>query len=143
MLPLLYLAEAVTFVALALTADSFALWLVVALATVDGTLAIGARALTRASAAAVLTPHGLLREGNAIINVGFTGAGAAGPLAGHVAVAALGVQTALLIDAASFVLVAIVLAAAALPQVRAQPSASAPACAKGSPTWRARPCCGG
>ena len=121
MLPLLYLAEAATFVALALTADSFALWLVVLLATVDGTLAIGARALTRASAAAVLTPHGLLREGNAIINVGFTGAGAVGPALAGVAVAALGVQTALLLDAASFVLVAIVLAVAALPQVKAKP----------------------
>ena len=121
MLPLLYLAEAATFVALALTADSFALWLVVLLATVDGTLAIGARALTRASAAAVLTPHGLLREGNAIINVGFTGAGAVGPALAGFAVAALGVQTALLLDAASFVLVAIVLAVAALPQVKAQP----------------------
>ena len=67
------------FVALALTADNFALALVVALAIVDGTLAIAARAFTRASAAAVLTPSGQLREGNAIINVGFTGAGAVGP----------------------------------------------------------------
>jgi MFS family permease len=122
MLPLLYLAEAATFVALATTADSFALWLVVALATIDGTLAIGARALTRASAAAVLKPHRLLREGNAIINVGFTGAGAVGPALAGVAVATVGVKSALLIDAASFVLVAATLTAAtSLPQVRAQP----------------------
>lgn len=122
MLPLLYLAEAATFVALAATADNFALWLVVALAAFDGTLAIGARALTRASAAAVLKPHGLLREGNAIINVGFTGAGAIGPVLAGIAVATLGVQTALLLDAASFVLVAATLAAATgLPQVRPQP----------------------
>ena len=128
MLPLLYLAEAATFVALAATADNFALWLVVALATVDGTLAIGARALTRASAAAVLTPHGLLREGNAIINVGFTGANALGPALAGIAVATLGIETALLLDAASFVLVAITLAAAtSLPQVKAQPE-----------RWRAR-----
>jgi MFS family permease len=123
MLPLLYLAEAATFVALAATADNFALWLVVALATVDGTLAIGARALTRASAAAVLTPHGMLREGNAIINVGFTGANAVGPALAGIAVAALGIQTALLLDAASFVLVAATLAAAtSLPQVKAHPA---------------------
>ena len=122
MLPLLYLAEAATFVALAATADNFALWLVVLLAAVDGTLAIGARALTRAAAAAVLKPHGLLREGNAIINVGFTGAGAIGPLLAGVAVATLGIETALLLDAASFVLVAAALAAAtSLPQVKAQP----------------------
>ena len=128
MLPLLYLAEAATFVALAATVDSFALWLVVALAALDGTLAIGARALTRAAAAAVLTPHGLLREGNAIINVGFTGAGAVGPVLAGVAVATLGIETALLLDAASFVVVAATLAAAtSLPQVKARPE-----------RWRAR-----
>jgi MFS family permease len=122
MLPLLYLLEGATFVALAATADNFALWLVVVLATIDGTLAIGARALIRASAAAVLKPYGLLREGNAIINVGFTGAGAVGPVLAGIAVATVGVKTALLIDAASFVLVAATLAAAtSLPQVRAQP----------------------
>src|SRR5215213_1806834 len=47
-LPALYLGEAVTFCALALTAGSFSLPLVVALAIVDGTLAIAARAFTRA-----------------------------------------------------------------------------------------------
>ena len=60
----------------------------------------------------MLSPTGQLREGNAIINVGFTAAGAAGPAIAGVVVAALGVQTALLIDAASFVAVAAVLAAA-------------------------------
>src|SRR6266571_2690276 len=104
------LAGAYTFTALALTAASFSLVLVVALAIVDGTLAIAARAFTRASAAAVLTPAGQLRQGNAVINVGFTAAGAAGPALGGLVAAALGVKTALLIDAASFVVVAAVLA---------------------------------
>jgi MFS family permease len=121
-LPALYLGEALAFTALALTAGSFSLVLVVALAIVDGTLAIAARAFTRASAAAVLTPAGQLRQGNALINVGFTAAGAAGPALGGVVVAALGVETALFCDAASFVLVAAVLAMArSLPQVKAQP----------------------
>ena len=102
-LPLLYLGEAVTFTALAVTADNFSLVLVVALAIVDGTLAIAARAFTRASAAAVLNPAGQLRQGNAIINVGFTAAGAAGPALAGLVVAALGVKTALFCDAASFV----------------------------------------
>ena len=94
----------------------------IALAAVDGTLAIAARTFTRASAAAVLSPSGQLREGNAIINVGFTAAGAAGPAIAGVVVAALGVQTALVIDAASFVAVAAVLAATtSLPQVRGEP----------------------
>ena len=120
-LPALYLGEALAFVALAITADSFSLALVIALAIADGTLAIAARTFTRASAAAVLTPSGQLREGNAIINVGFTAAGAAGPAIAGLVVAAFGVQTALLIDAGSFVLVAAMLAAtSALPQVRAE-----------------------
>jgi predicted MFS family arabinose efflux permease len=93
--------------------------LVVALAIVDGTLAIAARAFTRASAAAVLTPAGQLRQGNAVINVGFTAAGAAGPALGGLVTAALGVQTALFCDAASFVIVAAVLVMArSLPQVK-------------------------
>ena len=118
-LPGLYVAEAATFVALALTADNFSLPRVVALAVVDGTLAIAARTFTRAAAAAVLSPSGHLREGNAIINVGFTGAGAAGPAIAGVVVAALGVQVALLIDAASFVAVALTLAVTSLPEVKA------------------------
>ena len=120
-LPALYVAEAATFVALALTADNFSLALVVALAVLDGTLAIAARTFTRAAAAAVLGPPGQLREGNAIINVGFTGAGAAGPAIAGVVVAALGVQAALLIDAASFLAVALMLALTSLPQVKAEP----------------------
>jgi MFS family permease len=120
-LPALYLGEALVFVALAFTVDSFSLALVIALAIVDGTLAIAARTFTRASAAAVLTPSGQLREGNAIINVGFTVAGAAGPAIAGLVVAALGVKTALLIDAGSFVVVALMLAAtASLPQVRGE-----------------------
>src|SRR3954447_4271582 len=121
-LPALYLGEAVTFTVLALTVGSFSLPLVIALAIVDGTLAIAARAFTRASASAVLTPADQLRQGNAIINVGFTGAGALGPALGGLVVAGLGVQTALFCDAASFLVVAATLAfARALPQLKAQP----------------------
>ena len=120
-LPALYLGEAAVFVALAATVDNFSLAVVIALAVVDGTLAIAARAFTRASAAAVLTPSGRLREGNAIINVGFTAAGAAGPAIAGVVVAALGVETALLIDAGSFVAVAALLVATvSLPQVKGE-----------------------
>ena len=120
-LPALYLGEALAFVALAATVENFSLALVIALAVVDGTLAIAARTFTRASAAAVLTPSGQLREGNAIINVGFTIAGAAGPAIAGVVVALLGVQTALLVDAGSFVVVAAMLAlTTSLPQVRGE-----------------------
>jgi MFS family permease len=124
-LPSLYLGEAVAFVALALTVEGFALPLVLALAVADGTLAIAARAFTRASAAAVLGPSDQLREGNALINVGFTGAGAIGPAIGGLVVAGFGVQAALFLDAGSFVLVAATLAAArSLPQVKSTPEPS-------------------
>jgi MFS family permease len=122
MLPALYLAEAATFVALAATVDNFSLPVIIVLAALDGTLAIAARAFTRAAAAAVLVPAGLLREGNGIINVSFTAAGAIGPALAGLVVAALGTQTALLLDAASFVIVAATLALArSLPQVKADP----------------------
>jgi MFS family permease len=121
MLPALFLGEAVVFSVLALTASNFSLALVVTLAVLDGTLAIAARGFTRASAAAVLIPADLMRQGNAVINVGFTAAGAIGPALGGLVVAALGVEAALFCDAGSFVLVAAMLVLArSLPEVRAQ-----------------------
>ena len=121
MLPLLYLGEAATFCALAFTVSNFSLVLVLGLAVLDGTLAIAARAFTRASSAAILTPAGQLREGNAAINLGFTAAAAAGPALGGLVVAGVGAKAALLGDAASFVIIAAMLALArSLPQVKSQ-----------------------
>jgi len=116
-LPTIYAAEAAAFGALALLAGHFSLAAVVAVATVDGALALTARSLTRAVAAAMLEPEGELRAGNAVLNVAFTGGAAVGPaLAGGV-VATLGVQSALLLDAASFYVIAcILLTAKPLPQ---------------------------
>jgi hypothetical protein len=121
-LPAIYAAEAATFVALAIIADNFLLVAIVALAALDGSLALAGRAFTRAAAAAVLKPAGQLREGNALLNVGFTAAGALGPAAAGLVVAGLGVQAALLADAVSFLLVAVtLLAARSLPSVKAEP----------------------
>src|SRR5439155_5336315 len=54
-------------------------------------------------------------------NIGFTAAGAGGPAIAGVVVAGLGVQTALLLDAASFMVVAATLATArALPTIKAK-----------------------
>jgi hypothetical protein len=112
-LPLLYGADAVVFAVLALLAsEHFTLALVVALGAVDGTLALAARALTRSTSAALLEPAGLLRRGNALFNIGFTGAGALGPAIAGLVVARGGVSTALWADAASFALVALLLATA-------------------------------
>ena len=114
-LPLLYGIEAGVFVALAVVAEDFALALIVGLGVLDGTFALAGRALTRTSAAALLNPTGQLRRGNAVLNFGFTTAGALGPALGGVVVASAGVSTALLLDAASFAIVAVLLATTALP----------------------------
>jgi MFS family permease len=116
-LPALYTAEAASFALLAFLAsdERFALAPVLILASLDGMLAVTARTITRASAAAVLAPAGQLREGNGLLNVGFTVGAAAGPALAGLVVAGAGVEVALLGDAASFLAVAILLAFARLP----------------------------
>ena len=108
----LYGAEAAAFCALAALAsdETFVLAGVLAIAAVDGTLATAARARSRAAAGTILEPAGLLREGNGILNVGFTTGAAAGPALAGILVATAGAQVALLADAASFLLVALLLA---------------------------------
>ena len=110
-LPLLYGLEAVAFTALALLSQEFILAAVLVLAAFDGALAASARALTRASVGAILTSPGLLREGNAVLNFGFTICAALGPLFGGLVVAGASVEAALWADAISFGIVAVVLAA--------------------------------
>ena len=115
-LPALYLGEALAFALLALLADAFSLPLVLLLAAGDGVLRITERALTRAATHATLDPRGLLREGNALFNIAFAGASVGGAALGGLLVDRLGVATALLVDAASFAVIAVVLATArALP----------------------------
>ncbi len=121
-LPAIYAAEAAAFCALALLAEHFSLAAIVAIAAVDGTLALTAKTLTRAVTAAMLEPEGELRAGNAVLNIAFTGGAAIGPALAGAVIAALGVQSALLLDAASFYLIAcIVLTARPLPQSESEP----------------------
>jgi MFS family permease len=121
-LPSIYAAEAFAFLVLAVVADHFSLAAVVALAAVDGTLALTAKTLTRAVTAAMLEPEGELRAGNAILNVAFTAGSAIGPIVAGVVVASLGVQSALLLDAVSFYAIAwIVFSAKPLPQAEPEP----------------------
>jgi len=108
----LNLLQAAAFAGLALLVPHFSLGPVIALGALASGLAIAGRALTRAAAVAAAEPHGLLREGNAVLNVGFTVGAAAGPAVAGVIVATAGAQTALFADAASFALVAILLATA-------------------------------
>lgn len=122
-LPMVYCGEAAAFGALALLAgDNFFLAGVVVLATIDGALALTGRALTRAVVAALLEPSGELRSGNAVLNVAFTGSAALGPGIAGLIVAGFGVQTALLLDAASFYAIAwILFTAGPLPQAEPDP----------------------
>ena len=112
-LPALYLVEALLFAALAAIAEgTFVLALVLLLGLLDGTLAITGRGLTRGAVAAVLQPAGLLKEGNALLNVGFALASVFGAALGGVLVAEAGLATALLADALSFAVIAVLLVTA-------------------------------
>jgi MFS family permease len=122
-LPALSLVQAAAFAGLALLSTDFSLPPVIALAALAGALSVSGRALTRAAAATVLTPRGLLREGNALLNIGFTIGAAAGPALAGVVVATAGPRTALFADAVSFGVAALLLATApGLP--RANPEAA-------------------
>ena len=109
-LPAIYALEAAAFVALGLIADGdFILGLVLALGFVDGTLAITARGLTRGAVATLLQPAGLLREGNALMNIGFALSSVVGTAAAGLLITEFDLGTALYIDAASFLAIAAVL----------------------------------
>jgi len=121
-LPVIYCGEAAAFGALAILAAHFSLAAVIALAAIDGALALTGRALTRAVVASLLEPSGELRAGNAVLNIAFTGGAALGPGIAGLVVAGFGVQTALLLDAASFYLIGwILLTAGPLPQAEPDP----------------------
>lgn len=101
-LPFLYLGEAAAFAVLASVAGSVALGLLLAIAAADGLFGASARALTRGAVVDLLRPRHLLREGNAVLNLAFTFAAAAGPALAGVVVVGLGPRAALIADAGSF-----------------------------------------
>lgn len=111
-LPALYGAEAALFALLAWLASRFSLPAVLAVALLDGVLALIARAIARAASVAVTEPLGLLRTANAVMNGAFSVCLIAGPaLAGGI-VATGGTVPALLTNAGLFAGCALVLAAA-------------------------------
>lgn len=110
-LPLLYLGEAAIFALIAGMAERFSLPVVLVLAAADGVLAVAAKALIRSVNATVLSTPELLRKGNAVLNLGLTVGGAVGPAFAGGLVAGAGVGTALAVDAATFAVVAVLLAA--------------------------------
>jgi len=111
----LYAVEAVAFAGLAWLATDFFLVPVLALALIDGTLAITARGVSRGAIANTLESEGALRAGNAVINGLFSASSVIGPILGGIVTATAGASTALAIDAGSFALIAVVLSVAPLP----------------------------
>ncbi len=115
-LPVIYCGEAAAFGGLALLASHFSLAAVIAVATIDGALALTGRSLTRAVVASLLEADEL-RAGNALLNIAFTGGAAIGPGLAGLVVAGFGVQSALFLDAVSFYAIGwILLTAGPLPQ---------------------------
>ncbi len=111
-LPLIYVVEVAAFGVLAVLATHFSLPLVIAVATIDGTMALAGRSLTRAIVVSLLEPTGELRQGNGLLNIAFTTGAAVGPALAGLVVAGIGVQAALYLNAASFYVVALVIVTA-------------------------------
>lgn len=107
-----YVAEAALFALLALTASDLALGVLCVVAMLDGILAATARAVTRGATVAVLEPAGLLREGNSLMNIGFSVMNVGAPAAAGFAVAGLGPSGVLWIVTGLFLALALVMATA-------------------------------
>jgi MFS family permease len=124
-LPALYAVEAGLFAALAWQATDFSLGAVLALAFLDGSVALTARALSRAVVAGIVESSEALRDANAVLNVFFAVTSAVGPAVAGVVVATQGASLALALDAVSFAVIAVLLSATrGLPAARREPSAS-------------------
>src|SRR4051794_7689942 len=108
-LPALLAFEALTFALLAATADRLPIALVLVLLACDGAAGLAARAVIKASIVNVTTPAGLSREGNTILIGVFSACMAVGPVVAGVLVAAFSPQMALLGDAITFALAALLL----------------------------------
>lgn len=108
-LSVLYGLEAVTYIGIAVLTQHFSLPAVLILGALDGSLAVVAKALTRGATAASLAPAGLLREGNAILNLGVMTATACSPLVAGAVIAFKGAGPAFLVDSATFLVAAAVI----------------------------------
>ncbi|MFL5824155.1 MAG: MFS transporter [Solirubrobacteraceae bacterium] len=108
----LYALEAGLFALLAWLVGRIGVGWVLALALIDGIIALVVRSLARAATVAVTAPPGLLREGNALTNTVFSICLVAGPAIGGVIVAVGSTRTALVAGAAMVMLIAVALATA-------------------------------
>jgi hypothetical protein len=120
----MYMLEAALFVALIAVARHFSLALLLVLAGCDGVLAITSSALSRSAVATTLTKDGLMREGNALLNLGGMIVIAGGPAISGLLVASRGVVSALELDAGTFVIAAAIIATAKGLQIASDEDAS-------------------
>jgi MFS family permease len=111
-LAVLFGLEALLLGGIGLLAASVPVAVILLLAAADGTIALAARTLTRASVAATLKPSGQLRAGNALLNMCLTTSMAAGPALAGVILGAWGVRTALLLDGLSILIAGLLVASA-------------------------------
>jgi predicted MFS family arabinose efflux permease len=116
LLPVLYGLEAVLFGVLAWLTHRFALVPVLALALLDGLVAIIARAMAATVRVQVLRPLDLVPEGNVVANAAFAICFMAGPLLGGAVVVAGGTVAALLANCVLFAVMGALLAGAGLPR---------------------------
>ena len=118
-----YAAAAIVLVGLTVVGAAFWLPAVLLLALLVGTLAAFGRATTRAATVAVLEPAGLLREGNATLNVGFSMMNAGAPAAAGALVALTSPAPVLAIAAVAFaVQAAVILPARGIPTGEPEPA---------------------
>lgn len=108
----MYVLEAVCFAGIAWLARHFSLAPVLILSGLDGLLAVTAGALMRGATANHLLKDDLLRDGNGLLNLGSMVASAGSPMVAGVIIAWKGPGPALLIDAATFLVAAAVMATA-------------------------------
>jgi MFS family permease len=108
-LPGLYVVEALLFLLLAFLVGHVAVGFVLALALVDGVVALIVLSLTRTAMVGVTAPAALLREGNALANTVSSVTQMAGPAVGGLIVAAASVRVGLQVGGAVVVLVALLL----------------------------------
>lgn len=107
-----YIAEAAVFVLLAVVAADLALVALCLIAMLDGTLAAAARAITRGATVVILEPAGRLREGNSVLNIGFSVMNIAAPAVAGLAVARFDATGVLWAVAGLFLVLALTMATA-------------------------------
>lgn len=108
----LYAFEAGLFLLLAWAVDHLGVGFILALALLDGVIALTVRSLARAATVAVTSPAGLLREGNAVANTVFSACLMVGPALGGVIAGTASVRVALLTATGMIAAIAVVLVTA-------------------------------